>query len=198
MSFIKTPLLASSLLSALLVAPLSASAATLSLPDAATVGVEVVDAISFTDGQSRQEGILLRPADISQASHTLPEYCVIVGDAQRDDARVRITTHDVTCIETDEADSSIFSGEIDAAVYGDDGQYGVSCNDASCELASGHAFTLTLNAPLEITERDNPSARINETRRQTDGEGVANPIPADRPDPDAASPEANSPDANDE
>lgn len=185
MSFIKTPLLTSPLLSALLVAPLSASAATLSMPDDATVGVEVVDAISFADDQTRQAGILLRPADISQASHTLPEYCVIVGDAQRDDARVRITTHDVTCIETHDADSSIFSGALNAAVYGDDGQYGISCNGAACELASGHAFTLTLSEPLEITEQDNPSAQINEKRRHTDDEGVANPIPADRPDPEA-------------
>lgn len=171
---------------ALLATPLSVSAATLSLPEDATVGVEIVDAISFADGQSRQEGILLRPAEISQASDSLPEYCVIVGDAQRDDMRVRITTHDVTCIETDDADSSIFSGEIDAAVYGADGNYGLSCSDTTCKLASGHAFTLTLNAPLEITEQDNPSARINEKRRQTDGEGVANPIPADRPDPEAS------------
>lgn len=172
-------------LAALLATPLSASAATLSLPDDATVGVELVEAISFADGENRREGILLRPADISQASHTLPEYCVIVGDAQRDDDRVRITTHDVTCIETDDADSSIFSGELDASVYGGDGQYGLSCNGAACKLASGHALTLTLTEPLDITEQDNPSARINEKRRQANGEGVANPIPAERPDPEA-------------
>lgn len=175
---------AGALLAALLAAPAGAFAATLSLPSDATVGVEVVDTISFAGGESRQEGILLRPADISQASATLPEYCVIVGDAQRDDDRMRITTHDVTCIETDSATSSIFSGEIEAAAYNSDGQYGIQCEGDDCRLPAGHAFTLTLGAPLEITEQANPSEEINKQRREASGEGVANPIPSERPDPE--------------
>lgn len=173
------------LAAALLMAPLAQAADRLSLPADTSVGVELVDTLSLAGDDARQEGILLRPADLNQASHTLPEYCVIVGDAQRHDARIRIQPHDVTCIETDAADSSIFSGELDASVYGDDGNYGIGCDTGACKLDSGHTFTLTLESPLDITEQRNPSAEINKERRQANGDGVANPIPEERPDPEA-------------
>lgn len=183
MSFLSARTGVRALATALLAVPLSAAAATLSLPDDATIGVEVVDAITLTGETSRREGILLRPADSRRASNTLPEYCVIVGDAQRDGERVRITTHDITCIETADADSLIFSGPMQASAYDSDGQYGISCENGACRLPAGHPLTLTLTDGLEIVEQANPSAEINKQRRQANGEGVANPIPAERPAP---------------
>ncbi|MCL7929007.1 hypothetical protein [Halomonas llamarensis] len=168
----------------LLALPLYAAEDTLSLPDNATIGVELVDAIAFSDGESRKESILLRPSHYSDASHVLPEYCVLIGDAQMSDDRLRITAHDVTCIETDNADSAIFSGAISASAYDSDGQYGLTCDKDECVTSSGRSFSLTLSEALEVKAQDNPSAEINEKRRQANGDGVANPIPSEHSDPE--------------
>lgn len=168
----------------LLALPLYAAEETLSLPDNATIGVEFVDAFAFSEGEARKESILLRPSQYSDASHVLPEYCVLIGDAQISDDRLRITAHDVTCIETDNADSAIFSGAISASAYDSDGQYGLACDNNECFTSPGRSFSLTLNEALEIEAQDNPSAEINKQRRQANGDGVANPIPSERPDPE--------------
>ena len=155
---------------ALLLIPLHASAGTLSLPKDATVAVQAVDSLTLAGGETRLDDILLRPAGAAaEASHELPEYCVLVGDARQDGDRLRITTKSLTCIETDGGDSDIYSGSLSAAAY---------------ELDADHVFHLKLASALEVEEQDNPSARINEQRRQANGAGIANPIPAERPDPD--------------
>ncbi|MYL24386.1 hypothetical protein [Vreelandella massiliensis] len=165
--------------------PLYAAEETLTLPNNATVGVEFVETIAFDEGETRQDSILLRPSDHDNASHTLPEYCVLIADAQLSDNRMRITAHDVTCIETDNEDSAIFSGAINASVYDSDGQYGLACDNDRCATSPGRSFLLTLSEVLEIEAQDNPSAEINEQRRQASGDGVANPIPSERPDPES-------------
>ncbi|MGQ4880298.1 hypothetical protein ACOJCM_17160 [Billgrantia sp. LNSP4103-1] len=171
---------------AILLLPLHAAADTLSLPAEADVAMQVVDDLILEDGNARRDDILLRPVTgIGATTHELPEYCVVVADARQDGDRMRITAKSLTCIETEDADSHIFSGEFSATAYERDGSYGLAtCESGRCELASDHVFHLNLANGLEIEELDNPSARINEQRRQANGEGVANPIPAERPDPD--------------
>ncbi|MCC5881662.1 MAG: hypothetical protein JJU25_03360 [Halomonas sp.] len=171
---------------ALLVLPLHASAGTLSLPQDATVAVQAVDSLVIEANEGRMDDVLFRPVSgVDGASHELPEYCVLVGDARQDGDRLRVTTKSLTCIETDGSDSDIYSGEISAAGYDLDGSYGLSvCEAGHCELSAEHVFHLKLATRLEIAEQDNPSARINEQRRQANGAGIANPIPAERPNPD--------------
>lgn len=166
--------------------PLYASAAdaTLSLPSEATVGVEVVEELTFNSDQARLSNILLHPTQAASASHSLPEFCVIVGNAQLVDERIRVTTQEATCIETHDADSNIFSGDFSARAYAEDGQYGIACEDTPCTLSPGQTFLLTLDEALEITELDNPSAELNQQRRQVDGEGIANPVPREESVPD--------------
>jgi len=186
MSFKPTPLWITALAAPLLATPLLATAAdaTLSLPNEAPVGVEVVEELAFESNQTRLNDILLHPTQAASASHSLPEYCVIVGRAQRVDERIRVTTQEATCIETHDADSDIFTGEFSASAYGEDGQYGIACEGSQCALSPGQTFLLTLDQPVEIEELDNPSAELNEQRRQADGEGIANPVPRDEAVPD--------------
>ncbi|MCH4810471.1 hypothetical protein [Vreelandella neptunia] len=186
MSFKPTSFWATALVTPFFATPLIAAAAeaTLSLPNEATVGVEVVEELTFSSDQTRLSDILLHPTQAAGASHSLPEYCVIVGNAQLVDERVRVTTQEATCIETHDADSDIFTGEFSASAYAEDGQYGIACEGASCTLSPGQAFLLTLDQAVEIEELDNPSAELNEQRRQADGEGVANPVPREEAVPD--------------
>ena len=179
-SSLQSPFTLSATWLSVLLLPMMASSslaadAKLSFPEQATVGVEFVENVTFADGESSYTNILLRPSHEAATSHQLPEYCVIIGDALRSDERVRITAHDVTCIETDNAESAIFTGEIDAGVYDSDGQYGLMCEDTRCAFAPEHNFTLTLNKALNIEAQDNPSAELNAQRRQAgqeDSEGT--------------------------
>ena len=59
-----------------------------------------------------------------------------------------------------------------------------ACEAGRCALEPSEGFLLQFAEALAIEPQDNPSARINEQRRQAEGTGVANPIPAERPDPD--------------
>jgi len=154
------------LMAPLMASPLLAADATLVLPDRATVGVEFTENVIIAEGEDRKDNILLRPNHDVEASHQLPEYCVIIGDAMRSGDRVRITAHDVTCIEAEDADSAIFSDEMDGGVYDTDGQYGLACEDSTCTFLPNEGFMLTLNETLEIDAQDNPSAEINAQRRQ--------------------------------
>lgn len=161
-----------------------AAEATLSLPNEATVGVEVVEELVFESNQARLNDILLHPTQATGASHSLPEYCVIVGNAQLVDERIRVTTQEATCIETHDADSDIFSGEFSASAYAENGQYGIACKNTPCSLSPGQTFLLTLDESVAIKALDNPSEELNEQRRQVDGEGIANPVPREEAVPD--------------
>lgn len=161
-----------------------ADEATLTLPNQATVGVEVVEALTFAANQERLNDILLHPAQAPNTSHSLPEYCVIIGNAQLNNGRIRITTENATCIETNNTDSNIFSGDFVSSAYGEDGQYAIACEGSPCTLSPGQTFVLTLDEAVDIVEQDNPSAELNRRRQQADGEGVANPVPREQPNPD--------------
>ncbi|UYV17676.1 hypothetical protein K1Y77_09160 [Halomonas qaidamensis] len=184
MSFKPASFFLTALLGTALATPSLAAEQTLTLPSGASVGVEVTEEFTFTDSKSRHEEILLHPTQAEGASHELPEYCVLVANAQLSSGRIRITTQDATCIETNDAESAIFTGSFSASAYAQDGQYGLACDDASCTLSPGQSFVVTLDKDIDINAQDNPSAEINAARRQADGEGVANPIPSDQPDPD--------------
>ncbi|CAM3918036.1 hypothetical protein VRRI112168_06365 [Vreelandella rituensis] len=179
----------------LLALPLNAAAATLTLPSDARIGVEVIDTLNLSASTPEHNDILLHPAQVAGTSHTLPDYCVLVANARFEDQRVRITTQDVTCIETTSSESEIFSGEISAAAYGEDGSYGLPCGDDGCALKPGQGFLLHLSEEVTIEAQENVSAKINQERRQADGTGVANPIPADSPSPDTATEALDDPDA---
>ncbi|PMR79319.1 hypothetical protein C1H70_12880 [Halomonas urumqiensis] len=172
------------LFATLLVSPL-ALGETLELPADAEIEVQVIDRLVLDEAESRRDDILLKPVANGGGSHQLPDYCVMIGDAQRNDERLRLTASSITCIETEGSDSDIFSGEISAAAFGADGNFGLAaCDSGRCELGPEQGFTLRLAEALAIEEQHNPSAQINEQRRQADGEGVANPIPAEQPDPE--------------
>ncbi|EWH00655.1 hypothetical protein [Halomonas sp. BC04] len=181
---IPMPILAAAGLSLLLM-PFAASAATLSLPADASVAVHVIDELTLDGDTPRQDDILLSPVSgDGDASHELPEYCVLVGNARLDGERVRVTTQALTCIETKGEESAIYSGEMSAAAYEMDGSYGLdACDAGRCKLTPEHVFQLKLASALDIEQQDNPAARINEQRRQAEGAGIANPIPAERPEP---------------
>ena len=170
---------------ALLTLPATAAAATLTLPADARVAVQVIDTLTLDADSDRRDDILMRPvSDYPEATHQLPEYCVLVGNARLDGERLRITTTSLTCIEAEGGDSEIYSGEISAAAYEADGSYGVAaCEAGRCELTPAHAFQLQLASELVIEEQENPAEQINIQRRQADGTGVANPLPAERPEP---------------
>ncbi|PWV74871.1 hypothetical protein [Halomonas sp. A11-A] len=178
----KTPTL---LLLAALLSPSLALAATLELPADARLEVQVIDSITLDQDEPRLDDILLRPVANDQGSYELPSHCIMVGDARLEGERVRITTKAVTCIATDGDDSEIYSGEMSAAAYDADGSFGIAaCDSGRCALTPEHAFELRLASELAIEEQENPSEKINIQRRQAEGAGVANPIPAERPDPD--------------
>ncbi|WP_111414233.1 hypothetical protein [Billgrantia lactosivorans] len=174
-------------LALLLLLPLTASADTLSVPGDAVVAFQVIDDLTLEAGSERRDDILLRPVSGQDGTtHELPEYCVVVGDARHDGERLRITAKALTCVETEGGNSDIYNGEVSAAAYETDGSYGLAvCDAGRCELPSDHVFHLQLASELEIEEEENPSEQINEQRRQAEGAGVANPIPAERPDPDS-------------
>lgn len=179
---IKTP---TTLLLAALLAPSLAFAATLELPADAYLEAQVIDRLVLDEETPRQDDILMRPVSEGYGSHQLPDHCVMVGDARLDGERIRLTTNAVTCIATDGSDSEIYSGEMSAAAYDSDGAFGIAaCSDGRCELDPDHSFELRLASGLTIEQQENPSEQINVRRREADGSGVANPIPAERPDPD--------------
>ncbi|WP_404475043.1 hypothetical protein LG301_08355 [Vreelandella venusta] len=187
MSLKSTSFWLTTLIGSALAAPLQAADNSLTLPGGASIGVEVVESLHLSEEQSRIADILLHPAPADSTTHELPEYCVLVANAQLSGNRIRMTTQDATCIETDEAESAIYSGAFKASAYSDDGQYGLACDSGACTLSPGDSFVLTLDESVDISAQDNPSAEINAARRETNGEGVANPTPGDRPSPSEAS-----------
>ncbi len=178
----KTP---ATLLLAALLSPSLALAAALELPADTKLEVQVIDSLVLDQETPRRDAILLRPAARGEGTHRLPDHCIMVADASLDGDRIRITTDSVTCIDTDGGDSEIYSGEMSAAGYGTDGSFGIpACQDGRCELTPSQTFELRLASRLNIEQQENPSEQINIQRRQANGAGVANPIPAERPTPD--------------
>ncbi|MBB3229480.1 hypothetical protein [Halomonas stenophila] len=162
---IKTPTLL--LMVASLALPSLAMGDTLELPADAQVEMEVVDDLVLDAQTPRRDDIVLRPVDGGDGSHQLPDHCVVIGDAQRDGERIRLTTHALTCIEAEGGDSEIYSGELTAGAYDSDGRFGIAaCDDDQCRLAPGDSFLLTLTSPLRIEQQANPSAELNVERRQ--------------------------------
>lgn len=186
MSFKSSAYWLTALLGTAFISPLQAAEPKLTLPSGANLGVEVIENLRFDSQHARHNDILLHPAQVDGSSHELPEYCLMVATAQLSGERIRITTQDATCIETEGSESAIYSGTFAASAYAMDGQYGIECPSGNCELSPGEAFLLTLDENVSIDAQDNPSAEINATRRQANADGVANPIPSERPDPDQA------------
>ncbi|MFW6346681.1 MAG: hypothetical protein ACOC0M_10190 [Halomonas sp.] len=174
-----------SLLLGALLAPSLAFADTLELPTDARIEMQVIEPLVLDDDTPEREDVLLRPVADGGGTHQVPDHCVVVGEARLDGDRIRLTTDTITCIDAEADDSHIFSGEISAAAY-EEGDFGIdACQDGRCELSPDHGFELQLARDLAIEEEENPSEEINIERRQADGEGVANPVPAEAPDPDA-------------
>ena len=174
------------LLAALAMPALAAQDA-LSLPVDARVDVQVIDNVTLDRASPEQNNVLLRPVSQAQssASHHLPTYCLITAHAQLTDDRVRLTTQSVTCIEAEDSQPHVFSGELSAAAYDRDGSFGLDAcrqrQDGQCSLAMigpDHTFQLSLGRALQIEAQRNPSAEINEQRRHAEEQGEGNALPA--------------------
>lgn len=157
------------LLLATTLVPSLAMSDTLELPADAEVEVQVIDTLTLDAATPRHDDIVLRPVAGSDARHRLPAYCVVVGDAQRDGERIRLTTKALTCVETAGSESKIYSGEFTAGAYGQDGSFGLGvCEADRCTLRPEHRFTLRLTRPIRIEQQANPSAELNAERRRAD------------------------------
>ncbi|MBD3896130.1 hypothetical protein IEI94_09730 [Halomonas sp. ML-15] len=171
--------------------PLTAQAGTLSLPAGATVSVEVIDTLTLDQSTTSQADVLLKPTRAASGEYDLPNHCLITADARLNGEHIRLSASTLTCIEATADEREIFSGEFSASAEDLDGNTGVpACVEGSgsdcrrAELLPGDVFQLRLRSELDLEAQENPSAQINERRRQANGEGVANPVPAERPDPD--------------
>ncbi|MDR5867100.1 hypothetical protein [Halomonas koreensis] len=168
---IKTPTLL--LMATALTLPGLAAADTLSLPADARVEMALVDELVLDAETPRLNDVVMHPVADGRGSHDLPDYCVVVGDAQRDGDRIRVTTEALTCIEAEGGDSEIYSGELTAGAYDTDGDFGIAACDADrCRLTPDDRFVLTLTRPVSIEQQANPSAEINERRRRHGEEGA--------------------------
>lgn len=147
---------------------------TLSLPADARVAMALVDDLTLDAETPSRDSVVMHPVQSERASHRLPDYCVVTGDARRDGARLRLTTSALTCIETAGADSAIYTGEFTAGAYDTDGEFGLAaCQDGRCRLTPDDVFLLTLTRPLSLEQQANPSAEINARRRQHDANETA-------------------------
>lgn len=175
--------------------PVFAADATLDLPADTRIDVQVIDRVILDDSKAEMTDVLLRPVTQDQGASTqpLPPYCLITANARLNDRRIRLTTESVTCIDAEDDSPAIYSGELSAAAFENDGDFGLDIcaneQDGQCTKAviePEHHFQLNVGEGAHITAQENPSAEINRQRRKADGEGIANPPPADRPDPDSS------------
>lgn len=149
-----------------------AVADSLELPAQARIDVSIIEGIDLDASGQRLDDVMLKPAADAEGRTDLPHYCVLIGDAKRDGQRLRITTEALTCVETDGGESHIYSGELIAGAYDEDGQFGIdACTDSGCRLDADRVFQLELTEPLAIEQMPNPSAELNAERR---GEGADN------------------------
>lgn len=140
---------------------------TLSLPADASIEMSIISPLTLDEAAPKVSSIIIHPVSEGSGSHALPDYCVVIGDAQIDNGRLRLTTRDMTCIEAQGGDSAIFSGELSAGAYDEDGNFGLPvCSDGSCELTPDDSFLVILNDAIAIEQQPNPSAEINAQRRQ--------------------------------
>ncbi len=162
------------LMATALALPSLAQGDTLSLPADARVAMTLVDDLSLDAETPRVDDVVMHPAKSERGSHRLPDYCVVTGDARRDGERIRLTANALTCIETAGADSAIYSGELTAGAYDEDGGFGLAaCQDGRCRLTPDDIFLLTLTRPLSLEQQPNPSAEINAQRRRHDADETA-------------------------
>ncbi|GAA0581245.1 hypothetical protein ACFQH5_11095 [Halomonas salifodinae] len=149
-----------------------AQADTLHLPDEAIIEVAVIEATTFSAETPRHSDMLLRPVSDAAGDAALPSHCLITADGLLDGDRLRVSARTLTCIATDGSESEIFSGEMSATAYDADGRFGLdACVDAECRealLEPSRAFVMRLGGDLTLEPKDNPSARINEERRQAE------------------------------
>lgn len=139
----------------------------LSLPAGASVEMALISPLKISEEKTSASNIIMHPVNQGIGSHSLPNYCVLTGDAQLDDDRLIITAKQMTCIKAEGADSAIFSGELSAAAYDADDSFGLPvCQDNRCTLTSTDSFTLTFSDAIDIEQQPNPSAEINAMRRQ--------------------------------
>lgn len=155
------------LLATTLVLPSLALGATLSLPADARVTMAVVDDLMLDADTPTRHDVVMRPVGNGAGSHRLPDYCIIIGDARREGQRLHISADALTCIEARSDDSAVFTGELDARAYDEDGEVGIAaCQANRCRLPPDTTFLLTLTRPLHLTQAPNPSAELNEQRRR--------------------------------
>lgn len=175
------------LLLAVMTMPVLAAQDTLRLPADARVEVQLIDRVTLDRTSSEKNNILLRPVSHVQSSvsYQLPKHCLITANAQLTDDRVRLTTQSMTCVETEDSQPDVFSGELSAAAYERDGGFGLDvCHesqDGQCSLAviaPDHTFQLSLGRSLQLDAQINPSAEINKRRRHADEQGEASNLPA--------------------
>ncbi|QFT84693.1 hypothetical protein FIU88_06865 [Halomonas sp. THAF12] len=147
---------------------------TLSLPADARVAMALVDDLTLDAETPSRDNVVMHPVQSERGSHRLPDYCVVTGNARRDGERLRLTASALTCVETAGADSAIYSGELTAGAYDEDGAFGLdACADGRCRLTPDDVFVLTLTRPLSLEQQANPSAEINARRRQHDADETA-------------------------
>ncbi|GKW49474.1 TraB/TrbI/VirB10 family type IV secretion system protein [Halomonas sp. NCCP-2165] len=150
-----------------------AQAEPLHLPNEAIIEVAVIESTAFTPEAPRRGDMLLRPVANAAGDIALPSHCLITADGLLDSSRLRVSAKTLTCIATDGGESEIFSGEMSATAYDADGRFGLdACVDAECHearLVPSRAFIMRLGHDLTLEPKDNPSARINEERRQASG-----------------------------
>lgn len=168
------------LLAAGLAMPTLALGNTLHLPADATIDVHVIETLTLDATTPERADVLLQPIINQGATHQLPDYCLITATASLVDQQMRISTNTLTCIEPTGEAPEIFSDEISATGRESNGDFGVdacdSTSDGTCQSATltpEHHFTLQLGRELTIEPQDNPSARINEQRRQADSDDNA-------------------------
>ncbi|GAB2796423.1 hypothetical protein GCM10027040_23620 [Halomonas shantousis] len=162
----------------------------MSLPADARIDVQSIDTVTLTSDDAQKTNVLLRPVTREGAEHSLPDYCLIMANASLDGDRMRVISHAATCIDAQTDEPDIFSGHLQASGMERDGSYGLNVcenqREETCQravLTPDHHFQLVINEDTEIPALENPSKQINEMRRHAEGEGNANPLPAERPEP---------------
>ncbi|WP_192036777.1 hypothetical protein [Halomonas sp. YLGW01] len=157
-----------------LILPNLAMGDTLRLPSEARIDVQVVDTLELDRTSPDRANVLLKPVVRQDDPPPLPAHCLITADARLVEDRMRLSANTLTCIEVMGDTREIFSGELSAAAFDANGDFGVNAtctasDERGCqraELRPAHAFQLELGQALSIEAQDNPSARLNEQRRQ--------------------------------
>lgn len=163
--------------------PVLATEVQLRLPANARVDVQVVDSVVLDQHTPSKSDVLLRPVEREQSSatHRLPPYCLITAAARLEDQHVRLTTQSVTCIEAEGDRRTIFTGELPAAAFERDGGFGLNVctrqQEGECVqavLEPAHHFQLNVSQDSELDALANPSAEINQRRRQASDDDATN------------------------